>query len=281
MHRLARSASHIAPQCIVPKLPLAACATGSAAAPFSSWAIEPDPTPSLPVVGSSARFPVNRIWCVGRNYSEHGAEMRALGDTSGDEREPPFFFLKPGNAIVGHSASEDTTGSLTVAYPPQSSSYHFEVEMCVAIGTGGADIPAAAALDHVSVYGYAVGLDMTRRDLQNAAKKAGRPWCAAKAFHQSAPCSPIIPVSALGSHPTAGQIWLDVNGTRAQESDIDRLTWNVPDTIAALSACFTLCPGDIIMTGTPAGVGPVVAGDRMTAAVEALPNLLLTVDVAA
>eukprot|EP01050_Picozoa_sp_SAG11_P012433 SAG11_NODE_1380_length_5081_cov_6.100963_3_plen_212_part_00 len=197
--------------------------------------------------------------------------MRAAGDTSGDAREPPFFFLKPGNALVSHGAGQDSARALTVEFPPATQNYHFEVEMVVAIGIGGAGIASAKALDHV--YGYAVGLDMTRRDLQNAAKKSGRPWTAAKAFHQSAPCSPIIPLADLpDGHPRNGAIWLDVNGKRAQEANINQLTWNVPDTIAALSATFTLSAGDIIMTGTPAGVGPVVQGDVMVAGVDISPN---------
>lgn len=242
-----------------------------------STVIERPALPCLSVLGSEQRFPVNNIYCVGRNYSEHAEEMRALGDTSGDEREPPFFFLKPGDALVSHAPGAAADGALAMPYPPQTESLHYEAELVVCMASGGRDIPVDEALG--KVYGYAVGLDMTRRDLQNGAKKAGRPWDAAKAFAHSAPCTPVVPVDHSGPHPSAGRIWLKVDGELKQESDISCLTWGVAETIAALSASFTLQPGDLIMTGTPAGVGPVVVGQQITAGVESLSAVELVVDI--
>lgn len=207
--------------------------------------------PSLTVVGSQARFPVHRIYCVGRNYAAHAREMGRDPD-----REPPFFFLKPADAVIEGG---------DVPYPPATSNLHYELEMVVAIGAGGADIPPQNALDHV--YGYAVGLDLTRRDLQMQAREIGRPWDAAKSFDHSAPCSPIRAAGSTG-HPEHGRIWLQVNGTIRQDSDIDKMIWSVPEIIGHLSTLFTLQPGDLIYSGTPQGVGAVRRGDRLRGGVE-------------
>jgi fumarylpyruvate hydrolase len=178
------------------------------------------------------------------------------------DREPPFFFMKPANSIV--------TDGKDMAYPNLSKDVHHEIEMVVAIGKGGANIPANKALEHV--YGYGVGLDMTRRDLQGEAKKMGRPWDTGKAFDQAAPCGEITPVAQCG-HPTKGTVKLLVNGEVRQEGDLNQLIWNVPDTIAYLSTLFTLEPGDLIYSGTPAGVGPIKKGDVLEGSVEGLTNL--------
>ncbi|WP_418121934.1 fumarylacetoacetate hydrolase family protein [Variovorax sp. 160MFSha2.1] len=218
---------------------------------MTSYAISPAPVHSLPIQGDQVRFPVNRIFCVGRNYSEHAREMGHNPD-----REPPFFFMKPASAIVADGGE--------FAYPPLSNDVHHEIELVVALKTGGANIAAADALGHV--YGYAVGLDMTRRDLQGEAKKMGRPWDTGKAFDGSAPCGELVPVARAG-HPANGEIRLDVNGAQRQVGDLADMIWNVPDTIAYLSTLFTLQPGDLIFTGTPAGVAAVQRGDRMRGSV--------------
>lgn len=221
------------------------------------YAISPAPVHSLPIQGERARFPVNRIFCVGRNYSEHAREMGHNPD-----REPPFFFMKPASAIVADGGE--------FAYPTLSNDVHHEIELVVALKTGGSDIAASAALEHV--YGYAVGLDMTRRDLQGEMKKQGRPWEIGKAFDQSAPMGPIHPRSVVGTLDK-GAIWLDVNGQRKQSSDISQMLWNIPESISYLSGLFELQPGDIIFTGTPEGVGAVVQGDVITGGVEGLGEL--------
>jgi fumarylpyruvate hydrolase len=223
----------------------------------TTYVIDPPIVPSLPVVGDTRRFAVNRIYCVGRNYADHAREMGHDPD-----REPPFFFMKPANSIVADGKD--------MAYPNLSNDVHHEIEMVVAIGKGGANITADRALDHV--YGYGVGLDMTRRDLQGEAKKVGRPWDTGKAFDQSAPCAAITPAAQFG-HPNQGAIKLLVNGEVRQEGDLNQLIWNVPDTIAYLSTLFTLEPGDLIMSGTPAGVGPVKKGDVLEGIVEGLTSL--------
>jgi fumarylpyruvate hydrolase len=210
------------------------------------------PVPTLAVAGTEQRFPVHRIYCVGRNYAEHAREMGHDPD-----REPPFFFLKPADALVPEGAG--------FPYPALSSMVHYEMELVVAIGQGGSNIPADRALEHV--FGYAVGLDMTRRDLQNEAKKLGRPWEAGKAFEHSAPCSRVYPVSQVG-HPQTGAIWLEVNGERRQQADLADLIWDIPHIIAYASTLFALQPGDLIYTGTPAGVGPIQPGDVMRGGVE-------------
>lgn len=223
----------------------------------TQYVIEPVALPSLPVAGDIRRFAVNRIYCVGRNYADHAREMGHDPD-----REPPFFFMKPASAIV--------TDGANMQYPSLSNDVHHEIEMVVAIGKGGANIAADKALEHV--YGYGVGLDMTRRDLQGEAKKMGRPWDTGKAFDQSAPCSALLPVAECG-HPSHGSIRLMVNGEVRQEGDLNQLIWNVPDTIAYLSTLFTLQPGDLIFSGTPAGVGPIKKGDVLEGEVVGLPLL--------
>jgi fumarylpyruvate hydrolase len=221
------------------------------------FVIPAPPTPTLAVEGEKGRFPVFRIFCVGRNYAEHAREMG-----HDPNREPPFFFMKPASAIV--------TDNADFPYPSATKDVHHEMELVVAIGKGGANIPAAKALDHV--YGYAVGLDMTRRDLQGEAKKMGRPWDTGKAFDHSAPCSAVVPAAKIG-HPAKGRIWLKVNGETRQEGDLSQLIWNIPDTIAYLSTLFTLAPGDLIYSGTPAGVGPVKKGDTLEGAVDGVGTI--------
>ena len=223
----------------------------------TSFVIAAPAIPSLPVVGDSKRFPVNRIYCVGRNYADHAREMGHDPD-----REPPFFFMKPATAIV--------TDGQAMAYPALSKDVHHELEMVVAIGKGGSNISADQALDHV--WGYGLGLDMTRRDLQGEAKKMGRPWDTGKAFDQSAPCSALVPVSQCG-HLSKGRIYLTVNGQVKQDGDLAMMIWNVPETIAYLSTLFTLMPGDLIFSGTPAGVAAVQRGDVLEGHVDGLPVL--------
>jgi fumarylpyruvate hydrolase len=218
---------------------------------------EPPPPPSIPVAGNAARFPVHRIYCVGRNYAAHAREMG-----KDPEREPPFFFLKPADAIVA--------GGGQVHYPPGTGNLHHEIELVAAIHKGGRDIATEKALDHV--FGYAVGLDMTRRDLQLAARDMGRPWDFGKAFDESAPITPIHPVAGSG-HVSKGRITLEVNGELRQQGDVSDLIWSVPETIAFLSRYYFLRPGDLIFTGTPAGVGAVVRGDKLKGAVEGLAEL--------
>ena len=223
----------------------------------TSFVIAAPAIPSLPVVGDSKRFPVNRIYCVGRNYADHAREMGHDPD-----REPPFFFMKPATAIV--------TDGQAMAYPALSKDVHHELEMVVAIGKGGSNISADHALDHV--WGYGLGLDMTRRDLQGEAKKMGRPWYTGKAFDQSASCSALVPVSQCG-HLSKGRIYLTVNGQVKQDGDLAMMISNVPETIAYLSTLFTLMPGDLIFSGTPAGVAAVQRGDVLEGHVDGLPVL--------
>ena len=222
----------------------------------AQYVIAPPAIATLPVVGTTGLFPVRRIYCVGRNYAAHAVEMGHDPD-----KEPPFFFQKNPDNIV-------TSGAFP--YPPASSDVHHEIEMVVALGSGGKDIPLDRALD--CVYGYGVGLDMTRRDLQGKAKDMGRPWEVGKAFEASAPCSPLVPASSIG-HPTEGEVWLDVNGQRRQTGNLNQLIWKVPEMISYLSGLFTLSPGDIIMSGTPAGVGPVQRGDRLHGHVDGVSDL--------
>jgi len=225
-----------------------------------SHAIPFRPTPALPVAESNQTFPVGRIYCVGRNYAEHAREMGHDPD-----REPPFFFMKPADAIVPNGA--------TIPFPQVTKDLHHEIEMVVAIGKDGANIPVEKALDHV--FGYGVGLDMTRRDLQGEAKKMGRPWEMGKAFDNSAPCTALKTVAMVG-HPAKGAIWLKVNGKVTQKGDLSELIWNVPETIAYLSNLITLRAGDIIMSGTPAGVGPVKPGDKLEGHVDGVGDLTVT-----
>jgi fumarylpyruvate hydrolase len=225
-----------------------------------SYVIDIGPLPSLPVEGSDGRFPVGRIYCVGRNYADHAREMGHDPD-----REPPFFFMKAANSIVANGS--------TIAYPAKTKDVHHEIEMVVAIGKGGKDIPVERALEHV--FGYGVGLDMTRRDIQGEAKKMGRPWEMGKSFDESAPATALKPASKIG-HPSKGAIWLKVNGQAKQQGDINQMIWSVPEQIAYLSGLVTLQPGDLIFSGTPAGVGPVKAGDKLEGHVDGVGDLTVT-----
>ena len=225
-----------------------------------SFVFTPPATVSVPVVGTQNRFPVHRVYCVGRNYEEHAKEMGFTG------REPPFFFLKPTDAIVAVEAGE--TGS--IPYPRLTHNLHHEIELVVAIGTGGKNIAAADASKHI--FGYAVGLDMTRRDLQGEMKKAGRPWCIGKGFDQSAPIGPITPVAQAGDVNNA-ELYVQVGGKDRQRSHVSKLIWNVAETIEHLSAAWELQPGDLIYTGTPEGVAAVVSGDTMVGGVAGLGEL--------
>ena len=216
----------------------------------------PEPV-TLPVDGADAVYPVLRVFCVGRNYAEHAVEMGHDPD-----KEPPFFFMKPAMAVV--------PGGGSLPFPPATDDLHHEIELVVALRSGGAEIPVEAALQHV--FGYAVGLDMTRRDLQNRAKEMGRPWDMGKGFDRSAPISPIRPAADIG-HPDAGAIWLRVNSELRQAGDLAQQIWKVPETIAYLSTLVELQPGDLIMTGTPAGVGRVVPGDVLEGHVDGVGDL--------
>lgn len=213
------------------------------------YVIAPPATPSVAVAGSSARFPVHRIYCIARNYADHAREMGSAPD-----RSQPVFFCKPADAIV--------TGDGDVAYPPATLDLHHEVEMIVALGTGGHAIPVESALDHV--FGYGVGLDLTRRDLQALAKSKGQPWDAAKAFDRSAPVSALHAAETIG-HPGKARLTLAVNGSERQSADIADMIFAVPEIIAALSRLFELQPGDLVFTGTPAGVAALQRGDRYRA----------------
>lgn len=227
---------------------------------MSDYVIAPAPVPALSVAGTGALFPVRRIYCVGRNYAAHTVEMG--GDP---DREPPFFFQKNPNNV-------DSSG--TFPYPPRSSDVHHEVEMAVALKSGGANIPLDNALD--CVFGYGVAIDMTRRDLQGEAKKMGRPWEIGKAFEHSAPAGPVHPVAEVG-HIASGRIALTVNGEVRQDGDVSQMIWKVPEMIAHLSEYFELAAGDVILSGTPAGVGPVVRGDTLEASIEGLGSLVVRV----
>ena len=232
-----------------------------------SFVITPPVAVSVPVVGTKDRFPVNRIYCVGRNYEEHAKEMGFTG------REPPFFFLKPANAAV----VVDAGAAGTIPYPSLTKNLHHEIELVVAIGTGGKNIKAADA--HKHIYGYAVGLDMTRRDLQGEMKKQGRPWCIGKAYDDSAPIGPITPVAQAGDVNNA-EIYIQVNGKDRQRSNVSKLIWNVAETIEHLSAAWELQPGDLIYTGTPEGVAAVVAGDTLEGSVAGLTPLSVKISPA-
>lgn len=229
-----------------------------------SFLFTPPAPVSVPVVGESRAFPVHRIYCVGRNYEEHAKEMGFTG------REPPFFFLKPADALVVVPTGQ--TGNLP--YPSLTSNLHHEIELVVAIGKGGKNIKAADAAQHI--YGYAVGLDMTRRDLQNEMKKQGRPWCIGKAFDHSAPIGPITPLAQAGDVNNA-EISLQVNDSDRQRSNVNKLIWNVAETIEHLSAAWELQPGDLIYTGTPEGVAAVVKGDTLVGEVAGLGQLQVRV----
>ncbi|RTL67860.1 MAG: FAA hydrolase family protein [Hyphomicrobiales bacterium] len=224
-----------------------------------SYVFDPVPYPTLPIKGSDKLFPVRRIFCVGRNYAEHTKEM------GGDTKDPPFFFQKNPDNLV-------TDGKFP--YPPQTSNVHFEIEMVVALKSGGINIKTEDALSHV--FGYAVGIDMTRRDLQDVAKKLSRPWEVAKAFEHSAPCSALVPAAQVPSC-SKGAIWLDVNGQRKQTGDLAQMIWDVPGQIAYLSTLFELKRGDLIFSGTPAGVGAIKKGDMMHGHVDGVGDLEVTV----
>jgi fumarylpyruvate hydrolase len=226
---------------------------------MSDFVIPVPPTVSVPVAGGGA-FPVRRVYCIGRNYAAHAVEMGHDPD-----REPPFFFQKNPDDL-------NTTGEFP--YPPQSSDVHHEAEVAVFLKSGGTNIPLDTALDHV--YGYALSLDMTRRDLQGVAKKMGRPWEIGKAFDASAPVGPIHTVAEVG-HLDAGKLTLHVNGDLKQEGDLNQMIWKVPEMISYLSEYYTLAPGDVILSGTPSGVGPVEKGDEMTIAVEGLGAMTVKV----
>ena len=219
------------------------------------WAFPPPARAAVPIAGESLDFPVRRIYCVGQNYREHAREM---GDSG---REPPFFFEKPADAV---------TQDRTVPYPPMTGNLHHEVELVVALGGGGRNIDPETALDRV--FGYAVGVDLTRRDLQATAKQAGRPWTTAKGFDHSAPISPLRRAGSDG-HPSAVRISLSVNGELRQQGNTADMTWSVPEIIGALSEYFELQPGDLIFTGTPPGVGPLIPGDHVDCEIEGVGRL--------
>jgi fumarylpyruvate hydrolase len=227
---------------------------------MSDFVIDKPPVVAIPVSGTDGLFPVRRVYCIGRNYAAHAVEMGHDPD-----REPPFFFQKNPNNL-------DPSGEFP--YPPRSSDVHHEVEMAVALKSGGTDIPQDKALDHV--FGYGVCLDMTRRDLQGEAKKLGRPWEIGKAFERSVPIGPILPVSEVG-HPDHGMVRLNVNGELRQEGDLNQMIWKVPEMIAYLSQYFELAAGDVILSGTPSGVGPVQKGDQLVASIEGIGELTVKV----
>lgn len=229
-----------------------------------SYVFNPQPPVAIPVVGRKETFPARRIYCVGRNYVEHAKEMGFTG------REAPFFFLKPSDALVVVPAGQ--TGEM--AYPSLTKDFHHEIELVAAIGTGGKNIKAADAMKHI--YGYAVGLDMTRRDLQGEQKKLGRPWEIGKAFEQSAPIGPITPAAQAGDIEKAA-IWLQVNGKDRQRSDVSKLIWNIAEIIEHLTTAWELAPGDLIYTGTPEGVAAVVKGDTLVGGVEGIGELRVKV----
>jgi len=226
----------------------------------NTYVIAPPPQPALAVQGDSKTFPVRRIWCVGRNYLEH---IRELGN---DERQPPFFFAKHSDMIA--------PDGVTIPYPTLTKDMQHEVELVVALKSGGLNIPADKALDHV--WGYGVGVDLTRRDLQMASRKKEQPWEIGKSFDQSAPCGALAPAATIG-HPARGRIWLSVNGTERQTGDLAQMIWSVPEIIAKLSQQVALGAGDIIMTGTPAGVAALSPGDKVACGVDGVGGLTLTI----
>ncbi|TFZ45025.1 FAA hydrolase family protein [Stenotrophomonas maltophilia] len=230
-----------------------------------SYLFPPAPVVGVPIVGNADRFPVRRVYCVGRNYAAHAREMGFDPD-----REPPFFFCKPADAVIPVQDGEE----LLLPYPTETRNYHYEIELVAAIGTGGSDIPVEQALSHV--FGYATGLDMTRRDLQMQMREMGRPWEIGKAFDQSAPIGPLLPAAQSGAIAQA-ELWLQVNGEDRQRSTTAALIWSVAETIAYLSRFFELQPGDLIYTGTPEGVGAVVPGDLMVGGVAGLGELRVRV----
>ncbi len=227
-----------------------------------AFVFSPQLPAALPIAGSDALFPVRRVYCVGRNYADHAREMGALAQAEG--REPPFFFMKPGDAVVSGD------GELAIAYPPLTNNLHHEVELVVALGAGGTAVAVDRAKD--LIFGYTVGLDLTRRDIQAKAKEKGHPWDMGKGFDQSAVAGVIQPVAQVG-HPAGGRIWLTVNGQTRQDGDLAAMSWKVADIIANLSTMVRLEAGDLIYTGTPAGVGPLVPGDVLEAGVDGVGTL--------
>lgn len=221
----------------------------------------PPIAPTVEIAGSTARFPVHRIYCVGRNYAAHAREMGM-----DPQREPPFFFSKPADAVVANGTA--------VPYPPRTANLHHEIELVVAIGEGGRDIPVENALAHV--FGYAVGNDLTRRELQAAAREKSQPWDVSKGFDHAAPITAIHRVGDVG-HLERGAIWIEVNGTMRQHGDLSEMIWSVPEIIAELSTYFELRPGDLVFTGTPAGVGRVVRGDSLVGGIDELDTLRTTI----
>jgi len=219
------------------------------------------PVPVLPVAGSDLLFPVRRVFCVGRNYADHAKEMGAMAQATG--LEPPFFFMKPADALVAGAAVD-------VTYPPLTKNLHHEIELVVALRDGGANLAVDTVLE--AVFGYAVGLDLTRRDIQAVAKEKGHPWDMAKGFDQSAVCGPLHPVAQVG-HPAQGRIWLTVNDQVRQDGDLSQMGWKVAEIIANLSASVRLAAGDLIYTGTPAGVGALMPGDVLEAGIEGVGGL--------
>lgn len=228
--------------------------------------ISPPPVPTVAIAGSDDTFPVNRVYCVGRNYAAHAIEMG-----HDPNREDPFFFKKAPDNLLPASGLD---GGGVFPYPPKTSDVHHEIELVAALSTGGADISVDQAMD--CVWGFGVGIDMTRRDLQGEAKKAGRPWDTGKAFDHAAPIGRLHPISETGNMDT-GRIWVDVNSETRQEGDLNQLIWKIPEMISYLSGLFTLRPGDLIFTGTPSGVGPVVAGDVLSGGVDGLSGIKVTV----
>ena len=224
-----------------------------------TYAFTPAPRPALPIKGSDQLFPIHRVYCVGRNYAEHTREM------GGDTKDPPFFFQKNADNVV-------VDGKFP--YPSATQNVHFEIELVVALKSGGVNIDAADAAKHI--FGYAVGIDMTRRDLQDAAKKLARPWEVAKAFEKSAPCTALVPAQHVET-PTKGAIWLEVNGVPKQSGDLNQMIWDIPHQIEFLSGLFELQAGDLIFTGTPAGVGAIKKGDRLEGHVDGVGDLDVTV----
>jgi fumarylpyruvate hydrolase len=229
-----------------------------------SYVLPPPPQASVALAGSADRFAVRRIFCVGRNYAAHAREMGKDPD-----REPPFFFMKPADTVVDSGA--------TIPYPPQTKELHYEMEMVVALGKGGFNVPRDKALD--LVFGYGCGIDLTRRDLQQQAKDMGRPWDFGKGFDRSAPCAPLHRVAEVG-HPAKGRIWLSVNGAVRQDADLAELIWSIPDVISVLSHSMRLEPGDLIYSGTPAGVGAVKTGDKVAGGVVGLTDIAISIGAA-
>lgn len=230
-----------------------------------TYVFEPAPQASVAVAGETARFPVRRIFCVGRNYAAHAREMGMDPD-----REPPFFFTKPADAVVDAGADDKAA----IPFPPETRNLHHEIELAVAIGEGGANIPVEGALGHV--FGYATSIDLTRRDLQFAARDKGRPWDWGKAFDNSAPIAPLHRVSDVG-HPGTGRIWLSVDDEVRQDGDLSEMIWPVPDVISIISRSMMLEAGDLILTGTPAGVGAIEPGQRLRGGIDGLGDLEITI----